>query len=402
MQVLIGHASDSEKKKVFGQGSLYPTVSLRFRHRFLSIPLIWNRCRAWVCLDNKKIKVVPEVAISNRRSSITSTLTVTFHMESKGDMFESGWVTEEEAEEEQENRQEEDGESGKDEKGEYRQDDEGEPDQNTEGAPLQDEAGDSSQDDVDWDDDEQRKRWRSWLYRSESEESYSTGSDPDETSSEWDTVMSNSEDEQQDLDRRRRRRVERQWMSARRGERHDRQEEERAQQDETVSEPKPRHGRTDLRGLLEENPQLGVKLDTPPKQFASYLMEKHLCKLCERSPMDRALRSPGKRYTLCDGWSELRERAKSCKTYMVVLSCLEPYNHLLLSRIKVFAKRVSLTIESESTRPRGTRLRRVFVDLGRWSSPILKNRISPKRKDIQAEKPQSGTWKENFQSCHKP
>ncbi|KAI9779871.1 MAG: hypothetical protein M1839_007184 [Geoglossum umbratile] len=122
---------------------------------------------------------------------------------------------------------------------------------------------------------------------------------------------------------------------------------------------------TDLQGLQELKPQPpGLGIGTPIESFADYIGEKHLCELCEQSPMDQSLRLIGRRCKLCDSLSELREKAKSCKIYMAILSSIEPYNSSDVSEINVFAERLFLSIEGEPTKTQATSMLRVFADLG--------------------------------------
>jgi len=107
-------------------------------------------------------------------------------------------------------------------------------------------------------------------------------------------------------------------------------------------------------------PPLG-NVESQLKSFAGLFLEnskKHVCELCEQCPMDQVLRSLGKRYKLCDSLPELRESAKSCEAYELVLASIEQSNYPELSEIYVSAKRLFL---SEKKAPR-----EIQASMGLW------------------------------------
>lgn len=80
--------------------------------------------------------------------------------------------------------------------------------------------------------------------------------------------------------------------------------------------------------------------------------------------MDRLLRLLGKRYKRSDSMSELREKAKSCKLYKMILSSIELHNYPDLSEINIFAEPLPLSIKAEPRETQATCMSRVFADLG--------------------------------------
>ena len=101
----------------------------------------------------------------------------------------------------------------------------------------------------------------------------------------------------------------------------------------------------------------------PTLCLGDFLADEYECELCSQISID--LQSPGKKYKICA--AELRETAKFCKLYKMILSsidlnsCQESQD---MSEIYIFMEPLYLSIETEPSETRVTSLSRLLVNLG--------------------------------------
>jgi hypothetical protein len=142
--------------------------------------------------------------------------------------------------------------------------------------------------------------------------------------------------------------------------------------------------RNALYDLQESNtPPPRLKSGGAIESFTSFTAERHSCEWC--TILDGIFQSLGKKQKLCESLSQLRQRAESCKIYMMILSSVESSDSSqYVGEVNIFADCISLSAETESLPAEATSAKKVVAELVP-STPDLK----PKELTILPE-----TWSE--------